>query len=162
MLKTLLKSPNRPSSAQIAYELGGITRNAVIGKVVRLGLSLPNSGSHASLGNGMTTVRAKRKPRDSRYLRYRSKVPQPVLSRVPVAPTPVARPVVISTEHMVQFMQLEPHHCRFPLWGEDSPFNEQWFCGTPTADVAGRPYCAGHDAIAYPPRTRSAWSEAAE
>ena len=33
------------SASQIAKELGGVTRNAVIGKVHRLGLSFDNVGS---------------------------------------------------------------------------------------------------------------------
>ena len=35
------------SASQIAKELGGVTRNAVIGKVHRLGLSNRNTGSSA-------------------------------------------------------------------------------------------------------------------
>lgn len=66
----------------------------------------------------------------------------------PVAATEPSRPKVLRCDHIVQFMQLENRHCRYPLWTGDTPFNEQWYCGIPDADVvAGRPYCAEHDRI---------------
>ncbi|MEL7282369.1 MAG: GcrA family cell cycle regulator [Pseudomonadota bacterium] len=47
------------SASQIAKELGGVTRNAVIGKVHRLGLSNRNGGGGASAESG---AKAKAKP----------------------------------------------------------------------------------------------------
>lgn len=141
----------------IAQQMRGYSRNALIGKASRLGWQK------------RAPVSEKKRVRESRAKaacwlnRSLVRQPKPQLSPEPVEPTPAPEPQVITTKHIVQFMQLENCNCRFPLWHGDTPFNEQWFCGTPTADAAaGRPYCEGHDAIAYPPRARPAWSEAAE
>ncbi|HEY9039979.1 MAG TPA: GcrA family cell cycle regulator [Roseovarius sp.] len=50
------------SASQIAKELGGVTRNAVIGKVHRLGLSNRNGGAAAAAAQAASTAEAEAKP----------------------------------------------------------------------------------------------------
>lgn len=153
------------SAAQIAGGFGrGLTRSAVLGKIHRLGLIKPvKQVTHSVL-------RIRRARDRSAALKQPSALrPAPVLSPVPVAGTPPAKPAVITCDHMVRLMQLTDKTCRYPLWRDDTPFNEQWFCGTPTADVLdSKPYCHGHHRIAFdkprghPRKVGSAWMEAAE
>ncbi|GAA0295273.1 GcrA family cell cycle regulator [Rhodovulum strictum] len=69
------------SASQIAKELGGVTRNAVIGKVHRLGLS--------NRAGGVATP-APAKPVPTREKPTRTDAPEP---RVEAAPTPEKKPV---------------------------------------------------------------------
>lgn len=142
MLRELVADPTKPSAAVIADAIGGVSRNAVIGKVNRLGLSLPNKGRN------QYSVGRPRAPRQARQPRT-AKLPRGGFSTVPVEPTPPPAPVVVSYDHMIPFAQLENENCRFPLWSGDPPMNEKLYCGAPTANLAkGHPYCPAHCAIA--------------
>jgi GcrA cell cycle regulator len=114
------------SGGQIAARLGGTTRNAVIGKVHRLGLS-----------KRATTVRTKsRRPRQLRT----PAVPRPPAPRqVPYVPP---EELVIPPAERVAFGDLESRHCHWPIGDpHDADFA---FCGRPAA--RGRPYCDYHHA----------------
>lgn len=140
------------SASQIALELGGVTRNAVIGKVHRLGLS----------GRGKTsnTVSRTRQPRNSTHAnRMRSSgggsIGNAALKMSPdenpeIAPAP--RPVryeelVIPISERANIMQLNEHTCRWPI---GDPTDEDFhYCGRKSED--GVPYCSHHRRIAYQP-----------
>lgn len=51
---------------------------------------------------------------------------------------------------------MKTSQCQWPLWGEElPPLDQRRYCGCAT--VPGRPYCAGHTAIAYvKPKPRDA------
>lgn len=121
------------SAQNIAVELGyGLTRNAVLGKINRLGLSKPREPKEPG------EVRPRRyKPRMVRRL-----MPplQPEQAREPLIPEPVAKP------RRLQLLALQDHHCRWPCGDPRTrPF---YFCG---ADVTttGQVYCDFHFAKAY-------------
>lgn len=131
------------SASAIAAELGGFDhcgdrgRSAVLGKVHRMGLD----GRH-------TTTVVPRKPRSKNQT-----ISPLVIARMQKArrqpeilPVPEPEPAEIySTEHMCRLDRLGEKDCRWPLWTSNTPFSDQFFCGTPTADVfRGRPYCAHH------------------
>lgn len=167
LLKELLKHPDRLSADAIARELRGVTRNAVIGKVNRLGLSLPNKGNKNPRQSRRAAVSAARLVMVQSHRRAPGAVS--LVPDVLIEPTPADDPAPPTCEHMVQFMDLENHHCRFPLWRDRvPPINEQWYCGAPANVADGRPYCPHHLGIAYqPPRKRTPrpynkWAEAAE
>jgi GcrA cell cycle regulator len=122
-------------ASQIAAELGGITRNAVIGKVHRLGLS----------GRAKPAKARPRKP-----------APRPAKPR-PTSPRrfPVLRPQPAdaqSTLDAVALLDLHNDHCRWPLG--DPRQSGFAFCGGPADLAARRPYCAHHARIAYTGRVR--------
>ncbi|MFG1424034.1 GcrA family cell cycle regulator [Roseixanthobacter liquoris] len=138
------------SASQIAGELGGITRNAVIGKVHRLGLS----------GRAKSTVPAAR-PRKARPEAPAHKpAPQPQTigntALAPaleafVAPEPAPRPAsagnVVAMGQRCTIMNLTEGTCRWPI-GE--PGTESfYFCGG--RSLTGMPYCTTHARMAYQP-----------
>ena len=117
------------SAAEIANELGGISRSAVCGKVHRLKLS--GRGRIAASKGG-------RKPRSSKK---------------PAAPPPkvvVSVPneaVVIPISRSLKLVELTERTCK---WPNGDPTTEDFsYCGN-TADTSG-PYCTYHMRIAYTP-----------
>lgn len=119
------------SASAIARELGGVTRNAVIGKVHRLGLS----------GRATPTRPGTRRPRAPKAER-----PAARSRRMPVAkPWPVVvEPVPLAGTSDVA--SIGPHMCRWPIG--DPRADSFALCGR--AAVRGA-YCAPHGAIAYRP-----------
>jgi GcrA cell cycle regulator len=108
------------SASDIAAELGhGITRNAVLGKAHRMGLS-----SHKPMI----------KPRKEKPLRIRLST---TTARQSKPPTPIADPVVVPTCTPVTFAELADHHCRYPIG--DGPI---LFCGA--HKMEGFSYCGFH------------------
>ena len=141
------------SASQIAAQMGGVTRNAVIGKVHRLGLS----------GRAKTST-APAQPRPRKPARPPS---HPMSHRPPAhggaaalaahlrtEPQPQAEPlvaydedVVIPFSERVTIMELRDSMCRWPMGDPTTP--EFRFCGARTGDTG--PYCAGHARMAYQP-----------
>src|SRR5215211_5287429 len=136
------------SASQIAAEIGSVTRNAVIGKIHRLGLS----------GRGKTKAAAPQRGRKaSRAPSAPTSVPQPSTPNpVPVAPTPISiesaplatfDDVVVPISERVTIMELRESMCRWPMGDPTKP--EFRFCGA--RSVTGLPYCTHHARIAYQP-----------
>jgi len=135
------------SGTQIANEIGllgiRITRNAVIGKIHRLGLS-------------GTKPRAPAAPRASRITKPRTYKPRikfnayADIGQAPETTEAVDLPPEVPPEvpvDPVALQDLKPHHCRYP-YGE--PSHDMLHCG---ADVMiGNSYCARHCRIVYAPR----------
>ncbi|WP_406856327.1 GcrA family cell cycle regulator [Alsobacter sp. KACC 23698] len=143
------------SASQIAAELGGgVTRNAVIGKVHRLGLS----------GRAKTPSPQQQRPRKvtrapSHPLSHGSSAPivrgnLAVMPKAIPAPAPVAElapvprnDVVIPMSERVTIMELRESMCR---WPHGDPTSEDFrFCGAKSPP--GTPYCNYHSQIAYQP-----------
>jgi GcrA cell cycle regulator len=118
------------SHAVIADRLG-ITRNAVIGKVHRLGLVPPK--------NKITMHDVDRSVR-----RKRERTP-PMLPPEPPKP---AEPNAHA--HYRPVWQLVNESCRFPMWRRDTPVIERLYCGVPEADInSNRPFCVKHSKLCY-------------
>ena len=117
------------SASRIAAELGGTTRNAVIGKAHRLGLSgrATRKGSGGSKG-GMRLVARSSAPRTPRaHIRPRYVEP------------------VERSEFAVNLEDLTDKHCKWPLG--DPRTREFHFCGGPRTE--GMSYCEYHCQVAY-------------
>ena len=136
------------SASQVAAELGGITRNAVIGKVHRLGLS-GRAKSPAS------PVPRQRKPRASAML---LRVARPALrgntalARMPAyeidyEPDPEITAEIVPIGQRCTLLELSDSKCRWPIG--DPGAHDFFFCGG--KPVEGLPYCAHHARIAYQP-----------
>jgi len=132
------------SASQIAAELGGVTRNAVIGKVHRLGLSGRVKGANQSGGgrrkNPTKTTGAKTTKSGSTGGRTTNPTP-PAPRPAPVVDVPEPVPM------MLDLLQLTDVTCKFPIGDpQESSFG---FCGSKSRD--GDPYCEYHCRVAYQP-----------
>lgn len=140
------------SASQIAGELGGLSRNAVIGKLTRLGLTRGGQGKGwrgRKLGDHAVT----RHPPIIKRTGMNAYAPTSVLvdELLPVADVPEERPA-----SAVTLLQLQPHHCRFPIG--DPRTTDFAFCGANR--VADSSYCARHHLLAYtPPPKRTTLSQ---
>src|SRR3954469_12800680 len=131
------------SASQIAAELGGITRNAVIGKVHRLGLSgrakSPSSSSprpRKARSSGMLRV-SRPSMRGNTALAYDYDMePEPELIEIPL-------------EQRKTLLQLNEKTCRWPVGDPGSA--DFFFCGGEAANEL--PYCSYPSRVAYQPLT---------
>ena len=117
------------TAAEIAKELGGVTRNAVIGKAHRLQLS-----------NRVSPIQQNKKP-----------------VAVKPAPAPKVQPKKIQkaaaqdNRQGIPLTDLKASQCRWPI---GDPQEESFgFCGCDA--LAGLPYCLEHAQVAYQAATRN-------
>jgi GcrA cell cycle regulator len=124
------------SSGEIARELG-VSRNAVIGKTNRLGLSPFNLKQ--------TGVRKNAHPRPGAVM-------QQTILRALCAGSQLSLPEVPRDNAKAHSLfELQQWHCRWPI---GDPSSESFgFCGRRSID--GLPYCATHARLAYRPSTRA-------
>ena len=142
------------SASQIATEIGGgITRNAVIGKVHRLGLS----GRGKAKAPPPARPKAKAVPAPSAPAPVPPARPAAIVAPVPpalaVEAVPEPQPVAVADEvglplsERVTIMDLRESMCRWPMGDPTKP--EFRFCGA--RSVTGLPYCSHHAQVAYQP-----------
>ena len=117
------------SAAEVARRLGGVTRNAVIGKVWRLGLS------------GGRPPKPPR-PRRGAAGPPRRRPPARTGRRLP-AGAPCPPPWDPGPGLVADLLDLRPGDCRWPLGDPRAP--NFAFCGRP---AEGGPYCGGHRRLA--------------
>ena len=110
---------------QIARELGGVSRNAVIGRARRIGLA-------------MHKTKVKR-PMPQRLKLFR----MPAARSITNTPKPPILTPAESSTKLMPLVELTLATCRFPH-GDEAPY---LFCGSHTAE--GFPYCGYHCGIAY-------------
>jgi len=165
------------SASQIAKELGGVTRNAVIGKVHRLGLS-NRVGDGKPSDEEPAPERAERpaasapRPTPSRAEPRAAPAPRPEPSAAPAAgaarkpvvpagqplpPQPAANEISPETLASVReiekrarrigLMELTERTCKWPIG--DPATEDFWFCGLPSQP--GKPYCDAHVGVAFQP-----------
>lgn len=161
------------SASQIAKELGGVTRNAVIGKVHRLGLSNRNGGgsSDKSDAKAKTAAKAtkakaapKAAPKPQPKTESAAPPPQPATRIKPIIPAGQPLPPQPSTNEIdpaalakvneiekkakkLNLMELTERTCKWPVGDPATP--DFWFCGLPVQ--AGKPYCEAHVGVAFQP-----------
>ena len=134
------------SASQIAGELGGITRNAVIGKVHRLGLSgrakSPSSSAPRARkprSHMLRVGRASMRGNTALALAYEME-PEPEIEQYDN---------IIPMGQRRTLLELTEDTCRWPIG--DPASAEFFFCGG--KPITGLPYCAHHSRIAYQPAT---------
>ena len=133
--------------SQIAREIG-VTRNAVIGKMNRLGLSRPRDMFAKPLRRaaglaGPKTPRAWR-PKRSRLNIFTQR--EILKAAFPVREPREEIPIIpIHNGRGCTLLELGERKCRWPI--SDPGANDFCFCGN--EPVAGLPYCLGHAQIAY-------------
>lgn len=166
------------SASQIAKELGGVTRNAVIGKVHRLGLSNRAGTAPASAAKPEPKAKpkAEAKPKPAPKPAAEAK-PAPAEKPAPVAETPAPVPArkqiipagqplppqpsanEISPEALARVSEIEKKAKKLDLmeltertckWPVGDPATDDfWFCGLPVQQ--GKPYCEAHVGVAFQP-----------
>ena len=132
------------SASQIAAELGGITRNAVIGKAHRLGLS----GRAKSASSAAPRPRKARSPmmRIGRAsIRGNTALAHAYEMEAEAAPELIDNVIPIGQRRTI--LELTEQTCRWPVGDPGS--TEFFFCGGNT--LGGLPYCAYHSRVAYQP-----------
>ncbi len=155
------------SASQIAKELGGVTRNAVIGKVHRLGLSNRATSSIKSEITPKTekkTEKAATKKTETIAKRSEPKANPPAPARrqiipagQPLPPQPSANEIspealarvseVEKKAKKICLLELTERTCKWPVGDPATP--HFWFCGLPTQ--TGKPYCEAHVGVAFQP-----------
>ena len=119
------------TASNIATELGGITRNAVIGKAHRLGLS--GRMKSKSKVSSVSIVRRKKMPANKN-------------SKIIELTTSVSEPM-----NPISFAGIKDGLCRWPL-GEPEDLDFK-FCGRSSND--GVVYCDEHHSLAYQPLSQT-------
>ncbi|MBV1925571.1 MAG: GcrA cell cycle regulator [Rhodobacteraceae bacterium] len=162
------------SASQIAKELGGVTRNAVIGKVHRLGLS-----NRATAAGAKAEPKAKPAPKPKAEPRPspKTEAARPITPNSPAAggrpniparkqiipagqplpPQPSANEIspealakvneVEKGSKKISLMELTERTCKWPVG--DPATEDFWFCGLPVK--SGKPYCEAHVGVAFQP-----------
>lgn len=142
------------SASQIASQLGGVTRNAVIGKVHRLNLS-----GRAKPAATQARPRKTRQPAAAPAVHRSTSAPRPMVqgnNALKMQPTPAPRraPVQVPMEDLVvpislkvSLLALNDQMCKWPI---GDPGSEAFhFCGHRSFN--GLPYCEYHSRLAYQP-----------
>ena len=137
------------SASQIAKQLGGVTRNAVIGKVHRLGLS----GRATPSKPQRTVFKAPRPARQVAQPSAPRRIAEPVAH---AAPTPVR--YVDEKPGTATVLTLGAHMCKWPIG--DPSLDNFTFCGRRSEENG--PYCHEHATVAYQPAQTKKKSSAAE
>ena len=144
------------SASQIAAQLGGVSRNAVIGKVHRLKLSSRGRATSprtrpkkaAPATQGTTTTRRPRNTRPT-TVSVGATALQAQFDEEPVART-YLRPtenVVVPISRKLELVQLTETTCK---WPNGDPLSEDFsFCGNEAGESG--PYCTYHSRLAYQP-----------
>ncbi|WVT73674.1 GcrA family cell cycle regulator [Sinorhizobium chiapasense] len=146
------------SASQIAAQLGGVSRNAVIGKVHRL--SLPG---RAKAGGGTTAAARPKRPTSApRAPNYASRVSTRTVARPSGATVlkeeievdlvaeqdfSISTDVVVPMSRRLELTQLTERTCKWPI---GDPLKEEFhFCGNDSPESS--PYCNFHARLAYQP-----------
>jgi GcrA cell cycle regulator len=129
------------SAAQIANKIGGVTRNAVIGKVHRLGLSGRATPTKPQRGCAPA-------PEQKHEGAAATAVPEKVK---PVIPEPeFSAPLVLDSGDAATVATIQNNMCKWPIG--DPASDDFHFCGQPT--MSGKSYCAYHAKMAFQPPQR--------
>ncbi|WP_299871135.1 GcrA family cell cycle regulator [uncultured Sulfitobacter sp.] len=160
------------SASQIAKELGGVTRNAVIGKVHRLGLSNRATAGTAAKAEPKAKPapkaepKAKPAPKPAPEMKTEAAAPpksnlparkQIIPAGQPLPPQPSANEIspealakvneVEKKAKKISLMELTERTCKWPVG--DPATEDFWFCGLPVKQ--GKPYCEAHVGVAFQP-----------
>jgi GcrA cell cycle regulator len=142
------------SASQIARELGGITRNAVIGKLARMGvtrmLRAPKAAAQPKriVGHDAGTASAIKAVQRRRMAKEPKIEPTPIVETAPPVDS-------IPRQQRRTLFDLGERHCRWPCGDPGSP--DFFFCGGVRKDPevligrGGVPYCATDCQAAFIP-----------
>lgn len=141
------------SASQIAGQLGGVSRNAVIGKVHRLKLSSRGRAT-SSQPRQKKTVHASGAKSGGRTMVTRTVSIGATALQAQFDAEPVARQmlrpvqnVVVPISRHLKLVELSEQTCK---WPNGDPLSEEFhFCGNDSAETG--PYCTYHARVAFQP-----------
>ncbi len=129
------------SAAQIANKMGGVTRNAVIGKVHRLGLSGRATPAKPQRGCAPSAPLKEESPVvKERRAEPKSVIPEPEFTA----------PLVLESGDRTTVATISNNMCKWPIG--DPAKDDFHFCGQST--LSGKSYCAYHAHLAFQPPQR--------
>lgn len=145
------------SASQIAAKLGGVSRNAVIGKVHRLKLSSRGRATTSTTRTKKSTKAAAPSKPVQRTGGYTRSMPSSLgataLQQQFIADTvaeQVKKPatdVVVPISRHLKLVELTERTCKWPI---GDPLSEDFhFCGNDPSDTG--PYCTYHSRLAFQP-----------
>ena len=123
------------SAGEIAHELGGVSRSAVLGKLRRLGLADRGSGRASSHSNLPASYRTSR--RDDAMFAVDGVDGKPAPADLEI---PVEQRRSLLGPPFGAYPERGPNECGWPIGDVKEP--GFFFCGAPS--YAGRHYCAHH------------------
>ena len=145
------------SASQIAAQLGGVSRNAVIGKVHRL--SLPGRAKSGGSASAARTKRATSAPRAPNYasraavrtvtrsagaVALKQELSVAAVEEVDIRPI---EDVVVPISRNLVLTELTERTCKWPI---GDPLHEDFrFCGNHSGESS--PYCKYHARLAFQP-----------
>lgn len=146
------------TASQIAKALGGVSRNAVIGKVHRLGLSNRTAAAKPAAADEPepdATPKADSIPEqeppvseDSRPITEpEEEIEQTVAAEDDVNPLAALAAEVERSARKLSLLELNERTCKWPIG--DPSTDDFYFCGLPCEPE--KPYCKAHVAVAYQP-----------
>ena len=122
------------SASEIAKQLGGVSRNAVIGKVHRMKLS----------GRATVSAAPAKKTAPAKAPANANAAPRPAPS-APAQPRSPVKKHAVKLGQQLQLAALKERSCRWP--NGDPQEKDFSFCGCDA--MPGLPYCEDHAVIAY-------------
>lgn len=141
------------SASRIAAQLGGVSRNAVIGKVHRLKLSSRGRATSSAVTRqkkvASTTKVTRSAPQRTVTMTVGATALAAQFDAEPVARR-YLRPVenvVVPISRKLSLVQLTERTCK---WPNGDPLSEEFsFCGNDSAETG--PYCTYHSKVAFQP-----------
>lgn len=141
------------SASRIAAQLGGVSRNAVIGKVHRLKLSSRGRTTTSSTTRQKKSTTAPRAAKPSAPRTITTSIGATAL-QAQFDAEPVARryyrpaeDVVVPMSRRLALVELTERTCK---WPNGDPLSEDFsFCGNDSAETG--PYCNFHSKVAFQP-----------
>ena len=130
------------SASQIAKKLGGITRNAALGKMSRLGLTSRSAPSKPAR-TVFRSPRPKGPPSTPAALR---RIPGPIQEQVIALGDPFTSRYVDEAAGSATMLTLGKHMCKWPIG--DPALESFTFCGRRTGTGS---YCNDHAQVSYQP-----------
>jgi GcrA cell cycle regulator len=147
------------SASQIAAQLGGVSRNAVIGKVHRLKLSgrggsNTQSAQKKKAATSQPAAKTARPPQQPRTVTTTSIGATALQAEFDAQPAVIQRPQMRAIENLLvpvsrklMLVQLNERTCK---WPNGDPLTEDFnFCGNDCAETG--PYCTYHARVAFQP-----------
>lgn len=139
------------SASQIAGRLGGVTRNAVIGKVHRLGLSGRSQMTRSPATRARVHIRTGRRPAKPKFATVGNQALRALYQPDAEPFVPEYEEIEIPLAQRKSLQDLTETSCRWPIG--DPQHDDFHFCNG--HKVPGLPYCEHHSRRAFqPPQQR--------
>lgn len=149
------------SCSKIAAELGGVTRNAVIGKLHRLGIKTDKLKPQVTRGPAaIRNPRPARKPVNGLHIVNSARLPRETAGERETAAIAAATCVIAEPPLHIPFLDRRDPECGFICSADRAPAT---CCGHP--QQTDSPYCPAHHRLTHQPEKprgrRSTWRDAA-